>query len=373
MPFRYLTDDEVYEIQQAAIGANLAGERLALFAPMDPAFVGNIANVAAAIPQLSVDLHNLNRTRRLTDGTVPLLVWLRQAAALRPLEEAQKVFRKYADVVWRKTSGEPQNSETLGHVPDTNEKIILQDDMLPLGFLRGAVAACSSVVKIEVPRYLRGAPEVDAVDKPLLFAGTAWLIAPNMLMTNHHVVNAREFGEAPASAADFALQAQNSVAIFDYDSANKNSERIPVKELLDADADLDYALLRLERDLGRAPLTVCSSPITLPATKYLPVNIVQHPLGFEKKIAIRNNLIREITDREIQYFTDTVGGSSGSPVFDDAWRVVALHKASRSVTNVSFQGKDTAIVNVGVPIAAICKKLRDKRPELWNTIAPTAL
>lgn len=373
MPFKYLTDDQLYEVQQAAQDAGLLVERVALFAPIDPSFAARIQRAGADLAQLTIDLHKLNATRRLTDGSIPLQVWLRQAAMLRSNEEAQVVFRKYGDIVRQKASGEPQNSPKLDDVPLANEKIIIQNDILPLGFLMGALTASRSVVKLEVPRYLNGKPELDGTGMPVLFAGTAWLIAPKLLITNHHVVKARELGEAPADATDLKLQSENATAIFDYESSTRVGERVFVSELLDADIGLDYALLRLKADPGRPALTVLGSSVHLPPTQYLPVNIVQHPLGLEKKIALRNNLIRDITETEMQYFTDTQGGSSGSPVFDDTWRVVALHKASRSVTGVSFQGKDTAFINVGTPIAAICKRLRENKPAVWTEILPTVV
>ena len=43
----------------------------------------------------------------------------------------------------------------------------------------------------------------------------------------------------------------------------------------------------------------------------------------------------------MSYFTDTMGEPpSGSPVCNDNWKVVALHKLSRCSKVTSFQGKD---------------------------------
>jgi hypothetical protein len=40
-------------------------------------------------------------------------------------------------------------------------------------------------------------------------------------------------------------------------------------------------------------------------------------------------------------------------VLDDTWRVVALHRGSRRVEGVKFQGLKTAFVNLGTHITAI--------------------
>jgi hypothetical protein len=62
-------------------------------------------------------------------------------------------------------------------------------------------------------------------------------------------------------------------------------------------------------------------------------NSIQHPQGGLKQIAFRNNDIFETTTekppadaaRFLHYRTDTLPGSSGSPMLDDKWKVIALH------------------------------------------------
>lgn len=94
------------------------------------------------------------------------------------------------------------------------------------------------------------------------------------------------------------------------------------------------------------------------------MNIIQHPGGRSKRYGIRNNLLSAANDNELRYFTDTETGSSGSPVFDDRWEVVGLHRASSYVENVQFQGKPTAYVNVGTQLTAIVADLRARYPAL---------
>lgn len=66
--------------------------------------------------------------------------------------------------------------------------------------------------------------------------------------------------------------------------------------------------------------------------------IIQHPNGRQKHIASRNNRITvypyddDLADKDkaanffLYYSTDTLRGSSGSPVFSDQWNVVALQR-----------------------------------------------
>ena len=374
MPFIYLDFASILELQRTAVEAGLAndGSRATLFSGIDVDFVVSIPQSSNAAQQVLLDLTAMNRQRRLTDGSVPLQIWLLTASVLTASREEQQVFRKYLDMVTRIVSGEPQDTPGLNRVPDAQERIVHQDDTLPLGFLAGAMAVCRGVVKVRVPRYNNGSPVVDAMNRPTLHLGTGWLLAPGLIMTNHHVVNARELGEAVASAADLVLQGKGASVVFDYDAESLPGQAVDAAELVAADATLDYAILRLTSDLGRAPLPLAQERLVNPQGGYIPVNIVQHPLGQAKMVAIRNNLVREISETEIQYFTDTMSGSSGSPVLDDAWRVVALHRASRSVDNISFQGKSTAYVNIGTPIPAICQHIRTNHPAVWERIVPAA-
>ncbi|MGH8573831.1 MAG: DNA/RNA non-specific endonuclease, partial [Gammaproteobacteria bacterium] len=59
-----------------------------------------------------------------------------------------------------------------------------------------------------------------------------------------------------------------------------------------------------------------------------PINIIQHPKGERKQVVIRENrLLDALEGAELfyHYEADTEPGSSGSPVFNDQWKVVALH------------------------------------------------
>jgi hypothetical protein len=55
------------------------------------------------------------------------------------------------------------------------------------------------------------------------------------------------------------------------------------------------------------------------------VSIIQHPSGERKQLALRENQVVDVLDSFLHYRTDTSPGSSGSPVFNDQWEVVALH------------------------------------------------
>jgi endonuclease G len=76
-------------------------------------------------------------------------------------------------------------------------------------------------------------------------------------------------------------------------------------------------------------------------------SIIQHPGGKEKQIAIRKNEVVSIDQPDaILYVSDTAQGSSGAPVFNDQWQVIALHSAGVAKKNAQGQyvDKDNQVI-----------------------------
>jgi endonuclease G, mitochondrial len=78
----------------------------------------------------------------------------------------------------------------------------------------------------------------------------------------------------------------------------------------------DYGYNRLTADQGKI-------------AKGEPVFVVQHPNNQPKKVVFQNNRLIERGDVYLAYEADTDAGSSGSPVFNRQWEVVALHHATQ--------------------------------------------
>ena len=75
------------------------------------------------------------------------------------------------------------------------------------------------------------------------------------------------------------------------------------------------------------------------------LNIIQHANGRLKEVAIRDNTVEFQDARVVRYRSDTEAGSSGAPVMNDEWELVALHHAARDK------------LNEGIKIAAIAAAL----------------
>jgi len=323
-----------------------------------PKVVGFLPIDPMPIQQFSIDLLRLNSIERLPTGEVPVVTFLRNIAfqlKLRGRTDKAEPFERAANAIGNKENGVPELPDPATLPEVKNEIIIGLDDMVDFSFFAAGQTVGKSVARILVPRFDNGVPTKLSDGDAWIMSGTAWLVGEDLALTNNHVINARKQGETAASDDDFKLQASRSKLQFDYDSATVPPVDVKVVGVVSTSKmnDLDYALLRLEKKVGRPALRLYSDALVLDDTKRPALNIIQHPRGETKRVAFRNNLVTFADQSTVRYFTDTDYGSSGSPVCDDYWRVVALHRGALPANNVQFMGKKQAYVNYGSQITAV--------------------
>jgi len=364
----YLSVNEINELVSDAVDADLVtANRTLLLQGIFRPFALGLPRDNDVLTQFNLDLVRLNYTERLANGQVPLIEFLHNCATylkLRGRSEAER-FEAVANLIQNRVQGVDNlpNPATLREVKN-NEAIIGVDDMLDFRFLATGTQVGLSVARISVPRFDSGVAAKTATGAPWIMLGTAWMLAPRLMITNHHVINARLAEEAAAAPTDFERQAKESFVEFDLDSSDSVTVQIKVASVIASSKDLDYAIVRLQSDPGRRSLRLRPSRIDFTPATYLPVNIVQHPRGLPKRIAVRNNLLTSADADTIRYFTDTDSGSSGSPVCDDNWRVIGLHRGAQFVDGVTYQGKASAYVNFGSQIQAVLDDLKELEPQI---------
>lgn len=219
---------------------------------------------------------------------------------------------------------------------------------------------------VEGCRVRRAVAYVESTDAHGSRTGTGFLISDRLFLTNQHVV--------PDVDA-----ARGTVVTFDREMLASGRPAPTTSFLLDPDTfalfsdvdALDYALVAVgTRNGGTAELAELGCcPLSDSKDRHrigMNLNIVQHPRGLPKMIALRNNLLTDRTDRTLLYETDTEPGSSGSPVFSDLWEVVALHHwGNPQLETKSVDGREFPThVNEGVRISAIHADLQRRRGEL---------
>lgn len=222
--------------------------------------------------------------------------------------------------------------------PDGNaervlEKIIATNDLLDVRFLDEGASAARSVGRLRRP--VAGGTKV----------GTGFLVAPRVLMTNHHVI------ESPEEALETSWDLDFFVREDGFTTGPTQTFRLLPDLLFLADEALDFALVAVEdvnadghRLDGRGFHTLI--PQSGKAVVGERLSIIQHPGGSPQKVGLHDNKLIDVVDDFLHYRTDTQGGSSGSPVFNPQWDLVALHHAA------------VGGLNEGVRISSIVSFLR---------------
>ncbi|MCX6316023.1 MAG: trypsin-like peptidase domain-containing protein [Bacteroidetes bacterium] len=176
--------------------------------------------------------------------------------------------------------------------------------LLPIQFLQKGVQKARSVARILIRRE-KGTE-----------AGTGFLLPNNLLITNHHVI-----GDA-ATAGIASIQ-------FNYEQSLNGTTITPVEFALDPASGFatseasDWTAVRIMGDANKDFGALTLEPVQVSRNEF--VNIIQHPGGQFKQIAMYHNMVTYADSDVVQYLTDTEPGSSGSPVFNSEWKVVALH------------------------------------------------
>ena len=87
--------------------------------------------------------------------------------------------------------------------------------------------------------------------------------------------------------------------------------------------------------------------------------MIGHPEGGELALSLEDNLLLDYDATRIHYRSATAEGSSGSPVFDDTWQLIALHHGG-SLQMPALNGKGEYQANEGILMDAIAKAYRAK-------------
>ena len=300
------------------------------------------ANVKAALNRTDnqfVDLTNivdqLEKLGRLQNGERPVVIITHNGWRMTrgtDLGELLAEIEKEVEVAY---GGEEPSAE----LPDKPEVLIFggTGEWVTGAFIEQARLVGRRVARLRVPRYSDG-----NLVHPVGGVGTGWLIAPRLMLTNHHVIEARERDEPAASDVDFKRQGETTEAWFDYHREGQDAMAVSIVEVVQSSRELDYALLRLPDSatlVGREQIALTRDRPEL--SRGARLNIVQCPGGGPLRYAIRNNFFVGLGQYpyQMRYLTDTREGSSGSPVLDDSWQVVAMHHGFKKVDPGLYKGE----------------------------------
>lgn len=250
--------------------------------------------------------------------------------------------------------------EHSGNLDETLEAIIGANDLVDHAVLAGLLRVGRAVARIVLP----GAPGLHALppdarsdawaqavaaDGLVQSFGTGWIFgrARRLLITNNHVI------PLPAAARD-------ALAEFGYERDLRAAARPQSVLRLDPDAffltspnlaygGLDYTLVALAHPAPEE-LGFLEPVQGVTAARTAGIFIVQHPRGDPKAYVLNHNRKVNQTGDFVTYLSDTLEGSSGAPLFDDALRLVGIHHLGNYTVTI---GTRTETTNLGSRIEAV--------------------
>lgn len=182
--------------------------------------------------------------------------------------------------------------------------------------------------------------------------GTGFLVGGSHLLTNCHVLPDKKIAEQCVAQFNYVEDDQGYIKTsVDYEF---DSELLFIPE-----QNLDYTIVQLKTSSFKQQPGYKFGWIQLIEDdgNILPgdgIFVIHHPKGNPKKIDLTNNEIIEqgLWKNFLRYRVDTDYGSSGSPIFNNKWQLVALHHAVVPDKNGAVQQ--------GIRICRIVEDLKKK-------------
>lgn len=270
-------------------------------------------------------------------------------SVLMPLLESELLKRQGGEMLLK--AGDMSLAKTMEmNASGQLEKVFGRDSYRNWTWLRTAMDRCQAVGRLET--------EMEDGQ------GTGFLVRGGdlhhqfgdelLLITNAHVL----CDDAKAGAA---LRSTQAFVRFEVADGLAN-QRFRVKEILDYSlpAEFDFTLVRLTPTPEHCPgLQIATAP---PRKSDEPrMYAIGFPLGGSLAISLHDNLLIDFDEPKVHYRTPTNPGSSGSPIFDEQWKLVALHHAGGLINRLRNE-PGTYEANEGIWLESIKKHLRSKNP-----------
>lgn len=236
-----------------------------------------------------------------------------------PQRVALRTQRVLAQPIVREALGATTAGETLealGVVEGDHllERILGGNNLLGISFLELGTTVSHSVGRIQVNDQFRTRE-----------FGTGFMVSPRLILTNNHVLPDAE--SARFSQVEFNFQ--NGI---DGRALPSHLFELQPGVLFLTDAELDFTIVAVSpesRDNPPVPLARFGfnrasreqGKVVLGES----INIIQHPSGHPKQIALQQNELIDRLDHFLHYHSDTSPGSSGAPLYNNQWEIVGLH------------------------------------------------
>jgi V8-like Glu-specific endopeptidase len=224
-------------------------------------------------------------------------------------------------------------------VEAVNEKIIGENTLRDIAVLEIALEAAKAVVHITLSDGY----------------GSGFMCAPNLLITNHHVLQTAE-------------QAQRATFTFNYQLDHQFKE-LPASSVYARAGGIFYTSEAFDFTIVEVESPIELTPLRLKAVRAQlndRVTIIQHPAGGYKKISMQNNFVQFANNELVQYTTSTLPGSSGSPVFDTEFSVIAIHHSGGMLLEPDSSTR--YLRNEGISMVAVLKDVQQHASGIYSRL-----
>jgi V8-like Glu-specific endopeptidase len=231
------------------------------------------------------------------------------------------------------------------------ERILGADSFLPLAWYRTGLQRCRAVARIQTDfgdglgtGFLVSGPDLHP-DLPPLVVVTNGHVVPEELEPDEAVVAFHGLDDDPGEPARFRVTHQ-----WWYRPSARNG--------------LDTTILELDG----YPKDVIPTPLAkaLPAKPFTSrrAYVIGHPRGLaQPQFSLQDNILLDYDQRVLHYRSPTEAGSSGSPVFDNNWRLIGLHHSGGIRMPQLNNAGGTYAANEGITFDAIRRGLATQPPE----------
>ncbi len=265
-------------------------------------------------------------------------------------------------------ASEPAFEPEVGDQAELELIVNSEDNFIDIDTLAGAIYTAQAVGRIELPRGRA--------------LGTGFLVGPELMLTNYHVFKDKSMLASAVVRFDYHANADGVVTqgrVYDFQPdfyvsspdtqldfalVKLKGEPLAERKLQEGDEGLGYLEL-LRRGRHRGYLLVAPRQLV----EHERVNIIQHPNGNPQKVVLTQNyILADMSADRVHYLADTQPGSSGSPVLNRYWEVVALHHSGgahppqKASNNLQKVLKGLYKFNEGIPIRAILPKIERYLP-----------
>nr|WP_250814024.1 trypsin-like peptidase domain-containing protein [Neorhizobium tomejilense] len=206
------------------------------------------------------------------------------------------------------------------------------------------------------------------------WTGTGFLVAPNLLLTNNHVLNS--MAVSGVAIAEFEYEWPSDKLFANATTTEPSTIRFelsPTRLFVTSPVEgggLDYTFVWISEKAAEQFGTIRMERGSFMINQFEPTFVIHHPKGRLKEVSLDDTELLGVNSINLLYAADTDFGSSGACVFNRNGRLVALHHARQTgdtlkelypnVAQHLSDGRRITVGNEGIKISAIAIDLESR-------------